>query len=253
MIDTNITFNKIIELINNRKNNAYRKVNEEMILLYLDVGKFLFDLQQDSKYGDKITTKAANFMKNNYPNIKGFTKRNIERMIQFYKIYKDDKIATPLVTQLSWTNNLLIISGSKTPEERHFYLKLAVKNNYSKRELDRQISSSYYERYLLSDGKQLPSIKKTVDEDDYPNTRILDTYSLEFLNLPNIFSENDLKKSIISNLKNFILEVGGTMPEVICTKWHDHIYDKIITHYDIGKPISMLINFADTSAKLERS
>lgn len=208
MIDTNITFNKIIELINNRKNNAYRKVNEEMILLYLDVGKFLFDLQQDSKYGDKITTKAANFMKNNYPNIKGFTKRNIERMIQFYKIYKDDKIATPLVTQLSWTNNLLIISGSKTPEERHFYLKLAVKNNYSKRELDRQISSSYYERYLLSDGKQLPSIKKTVDEDDYPNTRILDTYSLEFLNLPNIFSENDLKKSIISNLKNFILEVG---------------------------------------------
>ena len=147
-------------------------------------------------------------MKNNYPNIKGFTKRNIERMIQFYKIYKDDKFATPLVTQLSWTNNLLIISGSKTQEERHFYLKMAVKNNYSKRELDRQISSSYYERYLLSDGKQLPSIKKTVDEDDYPNTRILDTYSLEFLNLPNEFSENDLKKSIISNLKEFILEVG---------------------------------------------
>ena len=61
---------------------------------------------------------------------------------------------------------------------------------------------------MLSDGKQLPSIKKTVDEDDYPNTRILDTYSLEFLNLPNEFSENDLKKSIISNLKEFILEVG---------------------------------------------
>ncbi len=113
-------------------------------------------------------------MKNNYPNIKGFTKRNIERMIQFYKTYKDDEIATPLVTQLSWTNNLLIISGSKTKEERHFYLKLAVKNNYSKRELDRQISSSYYERYMLSDGNKLPSTIKTIDEDDYPNTRILD-------------------------------------------------------------------------------
>ena len=147
-------------------------------------------------------------MKKNYPNIKGFTKRNIERMVQFYKIYKDDEIATPLVTQLSWTNNLLIISGSKTQEERHFYLKLTVKNNYTKRELDRQISSSYYERYLLSDGKELPSIKKTIDEDDYPNTRILDTYTLEFLNLPNEFSENDLKKSIIKNIKNFILEVG---------------------------------------------
>lgn len=176
--------------------------------MYLDIGKFLYVLQQECRYGNKITTKAAEFMKNNYPNIKGFTKRNIERMVQFYKIYKDDEVATPLVTQLSWSNNLLILSGTKTKEERHFYLQLAVKNKYSKRELDRQISSSYYERYLLSDGKQLPSITKTIDEDDYPNTRILDTYSLEFLDLPENFSENDLRNSIINNLKNFILEIG---------------------------------------------
>ena len=206
MLDNN--FNKIVEFIEKRKNNAYRKVNEEMILLYLDVGKHLFELQQDGQYGDKITTKASEFMKNNYPNIKGFTKRNIERMIQFYKTYKDDEIATPLVTQLSWTNNLLILSGTKTQEERLFYLKLVIKNNYSKRELDRQISSSYYERYLLSGKKQLPSITQTIDEDDYPNSRILDMYSLEFLDLPNEFSENDFKKSIIQNLKSFILEVG---------------------------------------------
>ena len=79
MLDVN--FNKLIELIEQRKNNAYIKINEELILMYLDVGKFLYKLQQKSNYGDKITTKAAEFMKNNYPNIKGFTKRNIERMI----------------------------------------------------------------------------------------------------------------------------------------------------------------------------
>ena len=206
MLDIN--FNQIIEMIKRRKNNAYRKVNEEMILLYLEIGKFLYELKENSNYGDRITTKVSEFMKNNYPNIKGFTKRNIERMIQIYSIYKDDVIATPLVTQLSWTNNLLILSGSKTKEERHFYLKLAIKNNYSKRELDRQISSSYYERYMLSDKKQLPTLNKTIDEDDYPNTKILDTYSLEFLDLPNEFSENDLKNAIINNLKNFILEIG---------------------------------------------
>lgn len=61
---------------------------------------------------------------------------------------------------------------------------------------------------MLSDGKQLPTVNKTVDEDDYPNTRILDTYSLEFLDLPNEFSEKDLKNAIIKNLKDFILEVG---------------------------------------------
>ena len=122
MLDVN--FNQIIEMIEKRKNNAYKKVNEEMILLYLEVGKFLYELKEKSSYGEKITTKAADFMKNNYPAIKGFTKRNIERMIQFYSTYKDDEIATPLVTQLSWTNNLLILSGSKTAEERHFYLQL---------------------------------------------------------------------------------------------------------------------------------
>ena len=88
MLDTN--FNKIIEFIENRKNNTYRKVNEELILLYLDVGKYLFYLIQGSNYGDKITTKATNFMKKNYPNIKGFSKNNIERMIQLYKTYKVD-------------------------------------------------------------------------------------------------------------------------------------------------------------------
>lgn len=144
MINLDIDFNQIIKMIEKRKNNAYKKVNEEMILLYLEVGQFLYVLIENSCYGDKITTKASEFMKNNYPEVKGFTKRNIERMIQFYRTYKDDKIATPLVTQLSWTNNLLILSGSKSKEERHFYLQLAIKENYSKRELNRQIASSYY-------------------------------------------------------------------------------------------------------------
>ena len=206
MLDAN--FNQIIDMIERRKNNAYRKVNEEMILLYLDVGKFLYELIENGSYGDKITTKAADFMKTNYPSIKGFTKRNIERMVQFYKTYKDDEIATPLVTQLSWTNNLLILSGSKSIEERHFYLQLSIKENYSKRELDRQITSAYYERYLLSEGNALPTTNKTIDEDDYPDTRILDLYSLEFLDLPNEYSEKDLKNAIVKNLKDFILEVG---------------------------------------------
>ncbi|MBQ6285492.1 MAG: DUF1016 family protein [Bacilli bacterium] len=203
------SFNKIIDLIENRKNNAYKKINEELILLYLDVGKYLYELQQNSRYGDKITTKAANFIKNKYPNIKGFNKRNIERMIQFYKTYKDDKIASTLLTQLNWSNNILILSNTHTMEERHFYLKLAVKERYSVRELNRQLQSSYYQRYMLSNGVSLKSTKEIINEaDDFPNTRILDMYSLEFLDLPKEFSENDFKKAIINNLKDFILEIG---------------------------------------------
>lgn len=201
-------FEQIIVLIESHKNRVYRKVNEELILLYFDIGKLLYELIEYSHYGDKITTNVSEFMRNNYPSLKGFTKRNIERMIQFYKIYKDDEIATPLVTQLSWTNNLLIISGTKTKEERYFYLKLSIKSNYSKIELSRQISSSYYERYMLTNKKDFINQSTISNEDDYPRTQILDMNSLEFLNLPKKYSEKDLKKSILKNLKNFILEVG---------------------------------------------
>lgn len=191
-----------------RKNSACKKVNEEMILLYWDIGKYIVDLSKNASYGDKLVEGMASFIKKEYPDIRGFNKRNLERMAQFYKMYKDDSIATPLVTQLSWSNNLMIISRTKTKEERIFYLNLSIKNNYSKRELDRQIGSSYYERYMVSDNKISESVLKTIDEDDYPNTKILDTYSLEFLDLPHEYSEKDLRKSIINNLKNFILEIG---------------------------------------------
>lgn len=207
MLDVN--FNQIIEMIEKRKSNAYKKVNEELILLYLEVGQFLYELTQNGNYGDKVIDKAANFMKTNYPTIRGFNKRNLHRMVQFYKTYKGNQKVSTLLTQLNWSSNLLILSNAKTDEEREFYLNLAIKENYSVRELNRQLQSSYYERYLLSDGASPKSITKIIsEEDDFPSTRILDTYSLEFLDLPNEYSEKDLKTAIIKNLKNFILEIG---------------------------------------------
>lgn len=204
----NVSFNQIIEMIEKRKNNAYRKVNEEMILLYLEVGQFLYELIENSNYGDKVVDKAADFMKSNYPTIRGFNKRNLHRIVQFYKTYKDNQKVSTLLTQLSWSCNMLILSNTKTEEEREFYLNLAIRENYSVRELNRQLQSSYYQRYMLSNGNLLPTKTKVIDEEDYPNTRILDTYSLEFLDLPNVYSEKDLKNAIIHNLKDFILEIG---------------------------------------------
>ena len=147
-------------------------------------------------------------MKREYPTMKGFNRAGIYRMKQFYETYKDNKIVAPLVRQISWTNNILILGATKTMEEKEFYIKMCKKNNYSKRELDRQIGSGYYQRYMLSDGKANESLAKVEGDEDYPNTRILDTYSLEFLDLPKQYSEKDLKKAIISNMKDFILEIG---------------------------------------------
>ena len=203
-----LNFSEVINMIETRRNNAYKKVNEELISLYWDFGKYISEKVNDSNWGDKIVDKLVEFMKREYPTMRGFNKRGIYRMKQFYETYKDFPFVSPLVTQISWTNNLLILSGTNSIDEKEFYIKMCIKNNYSKRELDRQISSGYFHRYMLSDGKANKSLSKTVGEEDYPNTKLLDTYSLEFLDLPNQYSEKDLKKAIISNMKDFILEIG---------------------------------------------
>lgn len=196
-------------MIERRKNNAYRKVNEELILLYFEIGKYLSELIDNSSYGDKIIDKSVGFMMENYPLAKWFNKRNTRSMVQFYKTYKDDDLALQLITQLSWTNNILILSRTKSIEERHFYLQLAINENYSKRELTRQIESGCYERYTLSLADRPQTIAGLIPYNkSAPSTRLLDTYSLEFLDLPKDFSEQDLKKAIIRNLKDFILEIG---------------------------------------------
>lgn len=110
---------------------------------------------------------------------------------------------TTLLTQVSWSNHLAIISKSKTEEERHFYLMLSIKERYTARELQRQIDSAYYERYMLSKDKIKP--ETVAKEGTVP---FLDTYVLDFLTLPKNYKEKDLKKAILNNLKDFILEVG---------------------------------------------
>lgn len=208
MNDLEVNFSEVINMIETRRNNAYRKVNEELISLYWDFGKYISEKVNDSNWGDKIVDKLVEFMKREYPTMKGFTRPGIYRMKQFYETYKENEIVAPLVRQISWTNNVLILGATNTMEEKEFYIKMCIKNNYSKRELDRQIGSGYYQRYMLSEGKANEGLAKVEGDEDYPNTRILDTYSLEFLDLPNQYSESDLKKAIISNMKDFILEIG---------------------------------------------
>nr|WP_302890042.1 PDDEXK nuclease domain-containing protein [uncultured Blautia sp.] len=108
-----------------------------------------------------------------------------------------------LLTQISWSNHLAIMSKAKTAEERHFYITLCIKELYSARELDGQINSGYYERYILSKEKLLPEPIKGLKENPF-----LDSYVIEFLDLPKNFKEFYLRKGLIQNMKEFILEVG---------------------------------------------
>ena len=198
----------IVSVIEAHRKIAFQKVNEELITMYYEIGKYLSKKIKEEKWGSKVIENISKEIKNKYPTLKGFEKRGLYRMIQFYETYIGNEIVSTLLTQISWSNNLMIISSTRSMEEKEFYIRMCIKNNYSTRELNRQITSGYYQRYILSNGNALESIEKAIDDDDLPNTKILDSYSLEFLDLPNKYSEKDLRKAIVKNLKDFILEIG---------------------------------------------
>lgn len=135
-------FEKVVDIIESAKERAYRKVNEELILMYRDIGEYISKQSQNAGYGDAFVQKLADFFAENYPDMKGFTRRGLYRMKQFYELYKDNEKVSPLVTQLSWTNHLKIMSACKTMEERIFYMNMCIKERLSKRELERISLSS---------------------------------------------------------------------------------------------------------------
>lgn len=196
------TFSEIAQIIKETRDNAYRKVNEELILMYQKVGKFLSEKSETATYGESYIDSLSEYIRQLFPGIKGFNRRGLYRMKQFYETYAVNEKVSALLTQLSWTNHLLIMSNSKSDEEREFYIHLAIKERYSSRQLERQMESGYYERYMLSKDKLLP---EPLDTQQNP---FLDSYVVEFLDLPSIFRENDFRRALVKGMRNFILELG---------------------------------------------
>lgn len=113
-----------------------------------------------------------------------------------------DKFVTTVLTQINWGNHLEILSGTKTSEEKFFYLMYCIKEKWSFRELRRQLSTGYFERTMLSNSivSALPT--------QLPQNLFKDPYIFEFLDLPDTHSENELEKALIKNLQKFIIEIG---------------------------------------------
>ena len=196
-------FNNIIEIIERAKTRAIKAVNAEMIEMYWQIGKFVSEKAASDGWGKGVVRDFSCFLKQTYPSASGFSSQNIWRMKQFYETYSQNEKLSPLVREITWSNNLLIMSGCKTEESKEFYMKLCIANGYGKRELERQIDSLLFERTMLSTTKNKGLIQQ------YPAIGTLrDSYVLEFLEIPKEYKERDLRKSILANLKEFISITG---------------------------------------------
>jgi predicted nuclease of restriction endonuclease-like (RecB) superfamily len=196
-------FTEVLALIKTAQQKVVSTANQELIKLYWSIGQYISDRLATSEWGQKTIEQLAAFIQTQEPGIKGFEKRNLYRMRQFYETYPNPEIVSSLLTQLSWTHHSILISRCKIEAERLFYLQLAATERYSTRELDRQINSGVFERTRLADAK-FPQTSHPK-----PFTEIFrDSYILDFLNLPPTHSENDLKTALVNCLRDFILELG---------------------------------------------
>ena len=197
-------FTEITSLIASAKSRAYQAVNKELVTLYWHVGEYVSKQVISKAWGKSVVKELADFIQVSEPNIIGFSAQNIWRMKQFYETYSNNEKLATLSRELSWSHNRLILPLANE-QEQEFYLRMSIKENWSVRELERQINSSYYERVMLADAKLSPLSRELPQ--DVSNT-FKDTYVFELLHLPEEHKENDLQKAIARNITKFLLEFG---------------------------------------------
>jgi predicted nuclease of restriction endonuclease-like (RecB) superfamily len=185
---------------------ALKTVNKELIDLYWDIGKKIVEKQKQQGWGNSIVKNLAKDLQKEYPGISGFSIQNLWYMRQIYITYKNNLKLQPLVGEISWSKNIIILSKCKEDLQKEFYLKQTKKNNWTKNLLVHHIENQTYEKYLLNQT----NFDKTVSKKnkDLSKLAVKDEYVFDFLELKEEHLEKDLEKSLINNIKSLLTELG---------------------------------------------
>ena len=198
-------FREIIGLIAAARRRAFQAVNTELIDLYWRVGEYIHRRIGSDGWGKSTVLELADFIRRHEPGVRGFSAQNLWRMRQFYETWQGGKKLSALLRELSWTNNLLILGRCKRPEEREFYLRLAARENWSSRHLEREMEAGRFARVILHPPKLSAVLRELHPAAE---TVFKDSNLLDFLDLPEEHSERELQKALVANLKKFLIELG---------------------------------------------
>ena len=198
-------FAEVAGLIVAARQRAIRTVNTVLIDLYWQVGEYISRKVAAEAWGKSVIQELADYLRRTEPDLRGFSASHIWRMRQFYETYQDNPILAALLRELPWSHHLSILGKSKRPEEREFYIRTAIREKWSSRELNRQMDGCFFERVILSPPKLAPAVKALHPD---ATTLFKDTYLLDFLNLPEAHSEADLQKGLVADLRHFLVELG---------------------------------------------
>jgi len=189
--------NDVRSLLEKAKYRAYKAVDNIRVQTYWQIGERIVrgELQHKERadYGERLIENLAGDL--------GFIKRDLYRMVQFYKTYP---IVTSVMSQLSWTHYTVLISITDK-EKRQFYESQTIKNVWSVRELRRQIKNNLHQRMKKEGEVMVTPIGRQIE----PEEIFKDTYDFEFLNLPEDHSEGELKESLLKQVEDLLQELGS--------------------------------------------
>jgi predicted nuclease of restriction endonuclease-like (RecB) superfamily len=273
MLENNFV-QEIKALIAGAKANAIRAVDYQRTLLYWHIGERIFNEEQQGKdradYGNYLIKYLSEQLQPEFGS--GFSYRQLELMRQFYRTFP---IANSLRSQLSWTHYRVLLR-IENEDKREYYIAETVKNNWSVRQMERQINSQLFERLLLSNDKEsVLAVARNEKLPENPTEIIKDPMILEFLGLrrESAYYERDLEQAIITHLQDFLLELGNGFSFVARQKrihldGDDFFIDLVfynrllqcfvifeikthkLTHEDLGQ-LQMYVNYFDRVEKVE--
>jgi predicted nuclease of restriction endonuclease-like (RecB) superfamily len=199
---------EIKQCIQSAQIKAAVSVNQELLRLYWDLAERIVTKQQEAAWGDRFLAQMSQDLKIEFPEMKGFSRRNLEFMRQWYRFWEAESvIAKQVVSQIPWGHNLVIIGKIKSIDEAMFYVQKTIQNNWSRSVLTHQIESRLYQR----EGKAITNFEATlpVPHSDLARQTIKDPYSFDFLMLRERYDERELEDALIEHITQFLLELGA--------------------------------------------
>ncbi|MHB1484310.1 MAG: PDDEXK nuclease domain-containing protein [Saccharofermentanales bacterium] len=237
-----IFIKEIKQRVYNSQYEALKTLNRALIELYWEIGKDIYIQQKEKGWGKSIVEILSNELQNEFPDIKGFSARNLWNMRNFFGTYNQNEILQPLVAEISWTKNIIIMDKCKEDLEREFYIRMTKRYGWTKNVLINNLENKAYEKYLLNQT----NFDETVPEKYRVQAKyaVKDEYTFDFLEMGLEHSERELELGLINNVRAFLSEMGGNFT-FIANQYHidldgdDFFIDLLLFHRKLKSLIAI--------------
>ena len=198
--------NKLKDRIRRAQVRAALAVNQELITLYWQIGRELLLKEAEKGWGSKVVERLAQDLKREFPEIKGFSARNMRYMKSFAETYPDEAMLQRSVATLPWRHNIALLEKLKSREEREWYAQQAIENGWSRDMLVFQIENHLHRRM----GGAITNFEQVLPkpQSDLAQSLLKDPYHLDFLSLSKDAQERDLEQALVTHIQDFLLELG---------------------------------------------